>query len=147
MMPGLIDLIGKQYEIRRGNFSAMRWSKQSGVYIKNFYLGKQEYGRGVGKVPEVGTTHQGAPGRAGAPWCIVLTSVAFQFISYFPKFSNMPKLTENIFADFSESVYLPYHVPPIFQNSGVFWKVSFMCSSDVMVCITLLSTLIGIPKI
>ena len=127
----------------------MRSSKQSGVYIENFYSWETSIWKenGVGKVSEVGTTHQGTPGRAGAPWCIVLTSVAFWFISYFPNFSNIPKLTKNIFADFSGSVYLPYHVPPIFQNSGVFRKVYFMCPSGVMVWITLLSTLIGVPKI
>ena len=94
----------------------MRWSKQSGVYIENFYSWEASIWKenGVGKVSEVGTTHQGAPGRAGAPWCIMLTSVAFLFISYFPNFCNIPKLTENIFADFLESVYLPHHVPPLF---------------------------------
>ena len=104
----------------------MRSSKQSGVYIENFYYWETSIWKenGTGKVPEVGTTHQGMPGRAGVPWCIVLTSVAFRFISYFLNFSNIPKLTENIFADFLESVYLPYHVPPIIQNSGVFRKVS-----------------------
>jgi hypothetical protein len=95
----------------------------------------------------VGTTHLGAPGKAGAPWCIVPSSVAFLVISYFPNFCNFPKLTENIFADILESVYLPYHVPPLFQDSGVFQKVSLMCTSGVMVWITLLSTLIGVPEI
>ena len=149
MMPGLIDLIGKQHKTRTGDFSTMRWLKQSGVYIKIFLSWEAKIWKenGVRKVPEGGTTHQGAPGRTDAPWCIVLTSVAFLFISYFPNFSNIPKLTENIFADFSESVYLSYHIPPLFQDSGVFRKVSFMCSSGVMVWIILLSTLIGVPEI
>ena len=81
------------------------------------------------------------------PRCLVGTWVAFPVISYFPIFFNIPKLIENIFADFWESVYLPYHIPPLFQGSGVFWKVSFMCSYGVMVWIMLVSTLIGIPKI
>ena len=68
-------------------------------------------------------------------------------VSLFPKFLNIPKLIKNIFADFLESVYLPYHVPPSFHDSGVFQKDSFMCSSGVKVWIILLSTLIGIPEI
>jgi hypothetical protein len=103
--------------------------------------------KGVGKVLEGGTTHLGALGRAGAPWCIVPSSVAFLVISNFPNFYNIPILTENIFADFLESVYLPYHIPPLFQDCGVFQKVSFTCSSGVMVWIILLSTLIGVPEI
>ena len=74
----------------------------------------------MGKVPEVSTTHQGALGRAGAPWWIVLTSVAFLFISYFANFCNIPKLTENIFMEFLESVYLSYHIPTAFSG---FWSV------------------------
>ena len=99
------------------------------------------------KVPEVGTTHLGVPGMPGAPCCIVPTRVPFLEVSYFPNFLNIPKLTKNIFADFSESVYLPYHVPPYFHDSGVFQKVSLMCSSGVIVWIILLSTLMGVPEI
>ena len=62
-------------------------------------------------------------------------------------FSNIPKQTENIFMEFLESVYLPYHVPLPFQGSGVFWKVSLMYSSGVIVSIILVSTLIGVPEI
>ena len=68
-------------------------------------------------------------------------------VSLFPKFLNIPKLIKNIFADFSESVYLPYHVRPYFHDSGVFRKDSFMCSSGVKVWIILLSTLIGVHEI
>ena len=88
---------------------------------------------GVGKVLEVGTTHLGAPGKAGAPWCLVPSLVAFLVISSFPNFCNIPKLTKNIFADFSESVYLRIMYLLFFGYSGVFRKVSFMCSSGVMV--------------
>ena len=73
--------------------------------------------------------------------------MTFPVVSYFPNFLNIPKLTKNIFADFSESVYLPYHVPPYFHDSGVFRKDSFMCSSGVKVWIILLSTLMGVPEI
>ena len=79
--------------------------------------------------------------------CIMPTRVTFLEVSYFPNFLNIPKLTKNIFADFSESVYLSYHVPPYFHDSGVFQKDSFMCSSSVIVWIILLSTLIGVPEI
>ena len=96
---------------------------------------------------QVGTTHLGMPGKPGAPWCLVPTRVRFLEVSYFPNFLNIPKLTKNIFADFSESVYLPYHVPPYFHDSGVFRKDSFMCPFGVEVWIILLSTLIGVPKI
>ena len=64
-----------------------------------------------------------------------------------PNFLNIPKLTKNIFADFLESIYLPYHVPPLFHDSGVLQKVSFMCSSGVIVRIILLSALMGVPEI
>ena len=96
---------------------------------------------------QVGTTRVGAPGKPGAPWCLVPTRVRFLEISLFPNFLNIPKLIKNIFADFSESVYLPYHVPPYFHDSGVFRMDSFMCSSDVKVWIILLSTLMGVPEI
>ena len=75
------------------------------------------------------------------------TRVTFLEVSYFPNFLNIPKLTKNIFADFLESVYLPYHVPPFFHDSRVFQKVSFMCSSGVKVWMILLSTLMGVPEI
>ena len=92
---------------------------------------------------QVGTTHLGALG--------ALVSCAYQwtlpgsfFISKILKYSKTDK---NIFVDFLESVYLPYHVPPYFHDSGVFRKDSFMCSSGVKVWIILLSTLIGVPEI
>ena len=96
---------------------------------------------------QVGTTHLGTLGKPGAPWCLVPTRVRFLEVSYFPIFLTNPKVTKNIFVDFSESVYLPYHVPPYFHDSGVFRKDSFMCSSGVKVWIILFSTLIGIPEI
>ena len=96
---------------------------------------KQAEENTVWKVPQVGTIH------------LVPTRVRFLEVSYFPNFLNIPKLTKNIFADFSESVYLPYHVPPYFHDSGVFRKDSFMCSSGVKVWIILLSTLMGVPEI
>ena len=93
------------------------------------------------------TTHLGGPDMPGVPWCLVPTRVRFLEVCYFPIFLNIPKLTKNIFAYFSESVYLPYHVRPYFHDSGVFRKDSFMCSSDVIVWIILLSTLMGVPEI
>ena len=81
------------------------------------------------------------------PWCLVPTRVTFLIVSYFPNFLNIPKLTKYIFADFLESVYLPYHVPPLFNDSGVFRKLSFMCSSGVIVRIIFLSKLMGVPEI
>ena len=102
---------------------------------------------GVRKVSQVGTTHLGAPGLPGMPWCIVPTRGRFLVVSLFPKFLNIPKLIKNIFADFLEFVYLPYHVPPYFHDSGVFRKDSFMCSSGVKVWIILLSILMGVPEI
>ena len=89
---------------------------------------------------------QNPPGHA-APWCLMPTRGRFLEVSLFQKFYNIPKLTENIFVDFLESVYLPYHVPPYFHDSGVLRKDSFMCSSGVKVWIILLSTLIGVPEI
>ena len=97
------------------------------------------------KSPLVGIRHQGALGMPGAPRWVVPTRVRFLEVSYFPNFLNIPKLTKKI-AYFSESVYLPHHVPPYFYDSGVFRKDSFMCSSGVKVWIILLSTLTGIPE-
>ena len=75
------------------------------------------------------------------------TRVRFLEVSYFPNFLNIPKLIKNIFADFLDSVYLPYNVPPYFHDSGVFRKDSFMYSSGVKVWIILLSTLMGVLEI
>ena len=83
----------------------------------------------------------------GTPRWVVPTRGRFLEVYLFPKFSSIPKLIKNIFADFSESIYLPYDVPPYFPDSGVFQKDSFMCSSGVKVWIILLSTLIGVPEI
>ena len=83
---------------------------------------------------------------ASAPWCLVPTKLTFLVVSYFPNFLDIPKLTKNIFADFSESVYLPYHVPLYVHDYGVFRKDSFMCSSGAKVWIILLSTLMGVPQ-
>ena len=128
---------------KRGQRISPRYGDQQvrEVYIDFFYLGEQAERKknGVRKVPEVGTTHLGALG-------LVPTRVHFLEVSYFPNFCYIPKLTENIFAAFLESVYLPYHVPPYFHDSGVFRKDSFMCSSDVKVLIALLSTLMGVPE-
>ena len=122
-----------------------------GGYIKIFYLGKQANGRKTktGRYPRWAqpTWARLAPGKPGAPWCLVPTRVIFMVVSYFPNFLNIPELTKNIFTDFSEYVYLPYHVPPLFHDSRVLWKVSFMCSSGVIVCIILLSTFMGVPEI
>jgi hypothetical protein len=71
-------------------------------------------------VPEVATTHQAAPGVPSAPWWVVDPSGAHLAIYYSPNFIKIPKLTESKFVNFSESVYLPYHVPPLFQ---LFWSV------------------------
>jgi hypothetical protein len=48
-------------------------------------------------VPEVGNTYQAAPGGPGAPWWVLLPSVAFLAVSYFPIFSKIPKLTKIIY--------------------------------------------------
>ena len=85
--------------------------------------------------------------QACMPWCLVPTRGRFLEVSLFPKFLNIPKLIQNIFADFPEFVYLPYHVPPHFHDSGVFRKDSFMCSFGVKVWIILLSALMGVPEI
>ena len=75
------------------------------------------------------------PGRARHAWHSLM-SCAHQgtlpgsfFISKILKYS---KTDENIFVDFSESVYLPYHVPPYFHfwsvPTGLFY-VFFRCQS------------------
>ena len=73
--------------------------------------------------PEGAPGRQNPPGRTwlpGAPWWPVPTRVCFLVVSYFPNFCYIPKLTKNIFADFLESVYLPYHISPLFSQ---FWSV------------------------
>jgi hypothetical protein len=66
-------------------------------------------------VHEVATTQRGAPRGPGVPWWVVGPSCAHLAISYFPNFLKIPKLKESKFVNFSESVYLPYHIPPLFQ--------------------------------
>ena len=70
---------------------------------------------------EVASTQRGAPGGPGAPWWVLGPSCALLTVSYFPNFLKIPKLTESKFVNFLESVYLPYHAPPLFQ---LFWSVS-----------------------
>ena len=119
-----------------------------GGYIKIVYLGKQENERK--RSPEGTQDGHNPPGRAwlpGALWCLVPTRVIFLVVSYFPNFCYIPKRIENIFSDFLESVYLLYHIPTLFHDSGVFQKVSLMCSSGVIVWVILLSTSMGILEI
>ena len=126
----------------------MKWSKQSGVYVKNFLSWEARIWKenGVGKVSEVGTTHQGTP--RGAWRALVYRAHLDHLPVYFfiPKILKYSKTDREYFCGFSESVYLPYHVPPILKYSGVFQKVSFMCSSGVKVWMTFLSTLIGVHE-
>lgn len=123
------------------------WSTGSGVY-KDFLSWKQANYR---KTESGRYTGWAQPTWAclvpGAPWYLVPTRVCFLEVSYFPIFLNIAKLIQNILSNFSEPVYLPYHVPPYFNDSGVFRKDSFNCSSSVIVWIILLSTLIGVHEI
>ena len=90
------------------------------------------------------------PGRARQAWRALVycshqgTLPRSFFISKILRYSKTKK---NIFTDFSGSVYIPYYVPPYFDDSGVFRKDSLMYSSGVKVWIILLSTLIGVPEI
>ena len=96
---------------------------------------------------KVATTHQAAPGVPGAPWWVVGPSGAHLAISYFLNFLKIPKLTESNFLNFLESVYLPYHIPPLFQ---LFWSVPEGLLYVLLRCHGLnnmLSTLIGVPEI
>ena len=113
----------------------IRWSKRLGVYIKNFYLAKQAYGKKTELVRHT-RDPQGISARpmgVAAPCCLVSTLWVLSAVSYFCNFSNIPKLTEIIFMEFLESVYLPYHRPTPFHGAGVFQKDSLMCSSGVIV--------------
>ena len=146
-MPGLINLTGNSKK-REQRIPTRYGDKQvREVYIDFFILEDKHPGekRSTECVPG-GHNPPGRARQAWRPWCIVPARVRFLEVSYFPIFLNIPKLIENIFADFSESVYLPYHVPPYFHDSGVFRKYSFMCSG-VKVWIILLSILIGVPEI
>ena len=67
---------------------------------------------------EVASTQRGAPGGPGAPWWVLGSSCALLTVSYFLIFLKIPKLTESKSVNFSESVYLPYHIPPLFQLFG-----------------------------
>ena len=57
----------------------------------------------------------------------------FRLFIIFLIFLYIPKRTESTFMEVLESVYLPYHIPTPFQDSGAFRKVSSMCSSGVIV--------------
>ena len=120
-----------------------------GAYIKIFlsWETSKRKKNGVRKVPEVGTTHLGTLGKPGAPWCLVPTKVTFVEVSYFPNFRYIRKLTK-IFLRVFPSLFT-YRITYLlfFHDSGVFRRVSFMCSSGVIVWIILLSTLMGVPEI
>ena len=116
----------------------IRWLKHTGVYMKNFYLAKQSYGRKT----ESGRHTWGPQGttarpRGVAPFFLVGSTWVLSSVSYFCIFYNIPKLIEIFFMEFLESVYLPYHIPTPFQGSGAFRKDSLMCSSGVIVSIIL----------
>ena len=117
----------------------IRWLSGSGSIYRFFIL--------QDKYMEEKRSTEGVPGGHNPPRRARLAPTRGRFlkVSLFPKFLNISKLIKNIFVDFSESVYLPYHIPPYFHDSRVFRKDSFMCSSSVKVWIILLSTLIGIP--
>ena len=132
----------KQQEKRTEDFSVIRWSTCSRSIYRIFILeDKQTVEK---QSPEGAPGGQNPPGRALVSCAHQGTLPGSFLFSYFSKYSKTDK---NIFADFPESVYLPYHVPPYFHDSGVFQKDSFMCSSCVKVWIILLSTLMGIPEI
>ena len=126
---------------RTEDFSAIRRLTGSGSIYRFFTLGD--------KHTEQKRSPEGVPGghNPPTPWCLGPTRGRFLEVSLFPKNLNIPELIKNIFADFSESVYLLYHVRPYFHDSGVFRKDSFMSSSGVKVWIILLSTLMGVPEI
>jgi hypothetical protein len=112
----------------------MRRSEHTGVYIKNFYLAKQAYGKKTESRRHTwGPQGIMARPRGVAPCCLVGDTWVPSVVSYFCIFSNIPKLKESIFIVFLEPVYLPYHISLPFQGSGLFWKVSLMYSSGVIV--------------
>jgi hypothetical protein len=96
-------------------------------------------GQAIWEENGVRKVHEGATSLGGAPWGVghalglVASSCSFQTVYYFPNFLYIPKRTKSTFMELFESVYLPYHIPTPFQDSGVFRKVSSMCSSGVIV--------------
>ena len=80
----------------------MRPSKQSGVYIENYYSWETSIWKenGVGKVSEVGTTHQGVP--RGAWHALVYRAHLDHLPVYFlfPKILNYSKNEEKYFCGF-----------------------------------------------
>ena len=71
--------------------------------------------------------HLVALGLPSVPWCIVPTRVTFLEVPYFPNFLNIPKLTKNIFADFSESVSRASLFSRFWSVPKIFFYVFFRC--------------------
>ena len=145
MMHGLINLTRNSKKREQRVFSMIRWLTGLGSIYRIFYLGGQVHGRKTeyGRCPRwaqptrqawralVSCAHQGTlPGSF--------------FISYILKYSKTDK---KYFCGFFGVRLLTVSRTSLFHDSGVFRKVSFMCSSGVKVWITLLSTLIGVSEI
>ena len=145
---GALDLSEKQLETRTENICVIRWSKPSGVYIMNFYLpkyvsrketesrGHTRCSRGTGRAQGVGHALHPRGGLMSSPDCYLFF--------YFSKYSKTDKnCHQSCFGVGLLTVPCTY----AFLEFGTFWKVSLMYSSRVMVSITLVSTLIGLPEI
>ena len=90
--------------------------KTSGSIYKEFL----SYKTSITKENGVDKAHEGPISHQDAPRCLVCTSWVPSVVSYFGNFSNIPKWTKDIFMEFIELVYLPYHIPIPFQGSGAF---------------------------
>ena len=132
MMPSSTDLTKNNKNRKQDISPRYRGQQVREVYKDFFILGNKRTQEK--RSSEGARGGHNPPGRAWlAPWCLVPTRVHFLVVSYFPNFCYIPKLTKNIFVDFLESVYLPYHVPPIFSRfwsgaEGLFY-VFFRCES------------------
>ena len=131
-----------QLETKKGDFCVIRESKPPGDYIMNFYRPKY-----VSCMKTEFGEHTRCPrgrGRALHPHGgLVSLSDCFLFF-YFSKYSKREKYClKNCFG--VGLLTIPH--TNSFSESEMFWKVSLMYSSGVMVSITLVSTFIGLPEI
>ena len=82
--------------------------------------GTQRAPAAPGRCPEGGTTHQGAPGGAGAPWWVVPTSGAPRTASLLYKYPNIPEtLGESTKINSSHRKFQKHQIQSRHHHGGV----------------------------
>ena len=120
----------------------------SGRYIKSFYLGKQANGRKTEswRYPRWAQPTWARLACQAHPGVLCPPGMSSSLFLIFPIFNILQNWQKDIFWIFRSPFTYRITYLLFFNDSGVFQKVSFMCSSGVMVWIILLSTLMVLPE-